>query len=71
MSDIHEAACKVIRDAGYMDYYPHRTSHGIGIDYHEEPFDIVGRPLPVAENMCFSSNPAFTSPAASVCALKT
>lgn len=57
MSDIHEAACKVIRDAGYMDYYPHRTSHGIGIDYHEEPFDIVGRPLPVAENMCFSVEP--------------
>ena len=53
MSDIHEAACKVIRDAGYMDYYRHRTSHGIGIDYHEEPFDIVGRPLSVAENMCF------------------
>ena len=62
MSDIHEAACKVIRDAGYMDYYPHRTSHGIGIDYHEEPFDIVGRPLPVAENMCFSVEPGIYLP---------
>lgn len=62
MSDIHEAACKVIRDAGYMDCYPHRTSHGIGIDYHEEPFDIVGRPLPVAESMCFSVEPGIYLP---------
>lgn len=45
-----------------MDCYPHRTSHGIGIDYHEEPFDIVGRPLPVAENMCFSVEPGIYLP---------
>lgn len=62
MSEIHEAACKVIRDAGYGDFYPHRTSHGIGIDYHEEPFDIVGRPLPVEEGMCFSVEPGIYLP---------
>ncbi len=62
MSEIHEAACAVIRNAGYMDYYPHRTSHGIGIDYHEEPFDIVGRALPVRENMCFSIEPGIYLP---------
>lgn len=62
MSEIHEAACDVIRKAGYMDYYPHRTSHGIGIDYHEEPFDVVNRPLPVEENMCFSVEPGIYIP---------
>ena len=62
MSDIHEAACKVIRDAGYGDFYPHRTSHGIGIDYHEEPFDVAGRPLPVEPGMCFSVEPGIYLP---------
>ncbi|MBQ8654711.1 MAG: aminopeptidase P family protein [Clostridia bacterium] len=62
LSDIHEAACKVIRDAGYGDYYPHRTSHGIGIDFHEEPFDVVGRALPVEEGMCFSVEPGIYLP---------
>lgn len=62
MSDIHEAACKVIRDAGYMDFYPHRTSHGIGIDFHEEPYDVVGRPLPVQPGMCFSVEPGIYLP---------
>ena len=62
MSEIHEAACKVIREAGYADYYPHRTSHGIGIDYHEEPFDVAGRPLPVEPGMCFSVEPGIYLP---------
>lgn len=62
MSEIHEAACAVIRKAGYGDFYPHRTSHGIGIDYHEEPFDAVGRPLPVEPGMCFSVEPGIYLP---------
>lgn len=62
MSEIHEAACNVIRRAGYADYYPHRTSHGIGIDYHEEPFDVAGRPLPVEPGMCFSVEPGIYLP---------
>lgn len=62
ISEIHEVACTVIRDAGYMDYYPHRTSHGIGIDCHEEPFDIMDRILPVAEGMCFSVEPGIYLP---------
>ncbi len=62
MSDIHEAACKVIRDAGYGDYYPHRTSHGIGIDYHEEPFDVAGRPVVMEPGMCISVEPGIYLP---------
>lgn len=60
--DVHAAACKVIRDAGYMDYYPHGTSHGIGIDYHEEPFYSASRPLVLEEGMCFSVEPGIYLP---------
>ena len=62
ISEIHQAAVDVIRRAGYGDFYPHRTSHGIGIDYHEEPFDVAGRPLPVQEGMCFSIEPGVYLP---------
>ena len=62
IADIHEAAMDVIRRAGYGEYYPHRTSHGIGIDYHEEPFDVGGRRLPVEEGMCFSIEPGIYLP---------
>ena len=62
LSDIHAAACGVIRDAGYGAYYPHRTSHGIGIDCHEEPFDVVGRALELREGMCFSVEPGIYLP---------
>lgn len=57
ISEIHQAACRVIAQAGYGQYYPHRTSHGIGIDCHEEPFDVEGRALPVQPGMCFSVEP--------------
>ena len=62
ISDIHEAACRVIRRAGYGDSYPHRTSHGIGIDCHEEPFDVGGRALQVEPGMCFSIEPGIYLP---------
>lgn len=62
LSDIHRAACQVIEDAGFGAYYPHRTSHGIGIDYHEEPFDQQGRAMPVAPGMCFSIEPGIYLP---------
>ncbi|MCM3576273.1 Xaa-Pro peptidase family protein [Mesobacillus subterraneus] len=37
ISKIDEAARKVIVDAGYSQYFPHRIGHGLGIDVHEEP----------------------------------
>lgn len=62
IAQIDRAAREVIERAGYGERYPHRTSHGIGIDYHEEPFDVNGRDLPVAENMCFSIEPGVYLP---------
>ncbi|MBQ2990869.1 MAG: aminopeptidase P family protein [Clostridia bacterium] len=62
LSDVHEAACRVIREAGYGGFYPHRTSHGIGIDCHEEPFDVVGKRIELQEGMCFSVEPGVYLP---------
>ncbi len=62
LRDIHETACSVIRRAGFGDFYTHRTSHGIGIDYHEEPFDTPSRTAVLLPGMCFSVEPGIYLP---------
>lgn len=62
IGEIDKAARDIITAAGYGEYYPHRTSHGIGIDYHEAPFDEQSKILPVQENMCFSIEPGIYLP---------
>lgn len=37
LSDVDQAARRVIEDAGYGEYFTHRTGHGIGINVHEFP----------------------------------
>ena len=36
-SDVDHAARQVIEDAGYGEYFFHRTGHGLGLETHEEP----------------------------------
>ena len=62
MKDIDRAARKVIEDAGYGEYFTHRTGHGIGLDEHEFPdcsavSGIVARP-----GMIFSVEPGIYLP---------
>ncbi len=35
---VDQAAREVIRQAGYGEYFTHRTGHGIGMEAHEEPY---------------------------------
>ena len=35
--DVHEAAARVIRDAGYGDYFGHGLGHSLGLNIHEAP----------------------------------
>ncbi|EIT85455.1 proline dipeptidase [Fictibacillus macauensis ZFHKF-1] len=37
IGDIDLAARRVIENAGYGDYFPHRIGHGLGLDVHEHP----------------------------------
>lgn len=57
LSVVDEAARRVITDAGYGDYFTHRTGHGIGIMVHEFP-DVSDRSANVCqEGMIFSIEP--------------
>ena len=35
--DVHNAAAKVIADAGYGEYFGHGFGHGVGVEIHESP----------------------------------
>lgn len=57
MCDIDATVRKVIADAGYGEYFTHRTGHGVGMTVHEPPeasptCDIIAKP-----GMVFSIEP--------------
>ncbi len=55
---VDEAARSVIRDAGYADFFPHITGHGVGFAYHEAaPKLAPGSTGPLEEGMVTSVEP--------------
>lgn len=56
-SDVDYAARKVIIDAGYGDYFLHRTGHGLGIDLHELPNIAANSDVVLQEGHVFSIEP--------------
>lgn len=54
---VDRAARKVIVDAGYGEFFFHRTGHGIGMQVHEEPYIVEGNTLPLEPGHCFSVEP--------------
>ncbi|MFD8492997.1 M24 family metallopeptidase [Amycolatopsis sp. NPDC059657] len=59
---IDAAARDVIAEAGFGEYFIHRTGHGIGLDVHEEPYIIAGNDLPLEAGMAFSVEPGIYQP---------
>ncbi|WP_181772333.1 M24 family metallopeptidase [Amycolatopsis pittospori] len=59
---IDAAARDIIADAGFGEYFIHRTGHGIGLDVHEEPYIIKGNALPLEPGMAFSVEPGIYQP---------
>ncbi|MBB4683590.1 M24 family metallopeptidase [Amycolatopsis jiangsuensis] len=59
---IDAAAREVIEDAGFGEYFIHRTGHGIGLDVHEEPYIVAGNGLPLEPGMAFSIEPGIYQP---------
>jgi len=55
--DVDRAARAVITEAGYGEYFIHRTGHGIGVTTHEPPYMVEGEEQPLVPGMCFSVEP--------------
>ena len=65
--DVDAAARNVITNAGFGPDYrlpglPHRTGHGIGLDYHEWTNLVRGNRTPIQPGMCFSNEPMVAIP---------
>ena len=58
--EIHNAAAKVIADAGYGDYFGHGFGHGLGLEIHETPGASGNAPLP--EGAVISAEPGIYLP---------
>jgi Xaa-Pro aminopeptidase len=52
----------IISDAGFGDYFFHRTGHGIGLETHEEPYIVEGNDLTLEPGMAFSIEPGIYLP---------
>lgn len=60
--EVDAAARKVITDAGYGEYFVHRTGHGMGIDGHEPPYITATSETVLREGMVFSIEPGIYLP---------
>jgi Xaa-Pro aminopeptidase len=60
--EIDRVARRVITDAGYGEYFIHRTGHGIGLTTHEPPYMVEGETRPLEPGMCFSIEPGIYLP---------
>ena len=60
--EIDSAARGVVDDAGYGEYFIHRTGHGIGLEVHEHPYIVEGNQTLLEPGMCFSVEPGIYLP---------
>jgi Xaa-Pro aminopeptidase len=59
---VDAAARGRIADAGYGEYFIHRTGHGIGMEEHEDPYMVAGNPTPLVRGHAFSVEPGVYLP---------
>jgi Xaa-Pro dipeptidase len=55
--EVDRVTRQVIVDAGYGEYFIHRTGHGIGMEEHEDPYIVEGNELPLAAGHAYSVEP--------------
>jgi Xaa-Pro aminopeptidase len=60
--DVDAVARGVIHDAGFGEYFIHRTGHGIGIEEHEDPYIVAGNRTPLEPGHAFSVEPGIYFP---------
>jgi Xaa-Pro dipeptidase len=61
-ADIDRAARKVIDDAGYGEYFTHRTGHGLGLEIHEAPYMVSDETTKLKPGMTFTIEPGIYLP---------
>ncbi|MFB6286685.1 MAG: M24 family metallopeptidase [Candidatus Bipolaricaulia bacterium] len=61
-ASVDRAARAVIEDAGYGDYFVHRTGHGMGLEVHEPPDIMAGNDEALEPNMVFTVEPGVYVP---------
>lgn len=59
---IDAAARDVITEAGYGEFFVHRTGHGLGIEVHEPPYITASSEAVLDEGMVFSIEPGIYLP---------
>lgn len=60
--DVDAAARSVIENAGYGEYFVHRTGHGLGTEIHEPPYITASSTTVLEEGMVFSIEPGIYLP---------
>jgi Xaa-Pro dipeptidase len=61
-SELDRAARSVIQDAGYGQYFIHRTGHGLGLEIHEPPYLVEGNDEPLQVGSVFTIEPGIYLP---------
>ncbi|MGH9225200.1 MAG: M24 family metallopeptidase [Acidimicrobiales bacterium] len=59
---VDEAARSRIAEAGYGEFFIHRTGHGIGMEEHEDPYLVSGNATPLQAGHSFSVEPGVYLP---------
>ncbi len=59
---VDQAARKVIADAGYGEYFTHRTGHGLGMETHEGPYMFAENELILQPGMVHTVEPGIYLP---------
>ncbi|HSM55529.1 MAG TPA: Xaa-Pro peptidase family protein [Candidatus Sulfomarinibacteraceae bacterium] len=56
-NDVDRAARQHLEEAGYGDFFVHRTGHGLGLEMHEPPWIMAGNETTLQPGMVFSIEP--------------
>ena len=60
--EVDATARRIISEAGFGDFFIHRTGHGIGMQEHEDPYIVAGNTQPLAPGHAFSVEPGIYVP---------
>ncbi|MDY7039512.1 MAG: aminopeptidase P family protein [Chloroflexota bacterium] len=60
--EVDRAARRVIAEAGYGEYFIHRTGHGLGLEVHEPPYIVEGNEDLLRPGMTFTVEPGIYIP---------